>query len=248
MPELQYTKSKVVHKGLTQVRISKRLGRNTCIPLMKLYTAAQVHFYDNSLFLFKIHSMPKRLLFIVLFNCILFTLLCCGRTEKQDGSHTPEATEPDTTDVYLQTIRTVDEFSNKLQRVVVSDTGIIRGVDFGTPISQVVSLEEIEEFNRTDNRLSFEIDLDSTEVGDVVYLYNESNKVNGIRIELYLRNDTSLNQLSQEIAEYYSLKYGRPQNLQASKYQWMLPKRGYLTMEVIRKGIDRGIVLEALKQ
>jgi hypothetical protein len=173
-------------------------------------------------------------------------MVSCGRTEKQESIQTPEIT--DTTDVYLQTLRAVDEFSQKLQKVVVNDTGIIRGVEFGTPVDKVISLEEIEEFNRTDNRLSFEMDLDSTEAGDVMYLYDERNKVNAIRIELYLRNEASLRHLAEELAEYYSLKYGRPKNIQPQHYQWLLPKKGFLTMEVINKGIDRGIVLEALKE
>jgi hypothetical protein len=187
-------------------------------------------------------KMHKNFIALFLIVPALFFTLSCERTQKEEqATSTPE----DTSEVYLQTIRSIDEYSNKLQLLVKSDTGVIRGVNFNTPLSEVLKIEDTNVFEKKEDSLSLEVDLDSTEIADVVYKLDENERVKDIRIELYLKDDQSLNSLATEFVDYYSAKYGPAQEKDTKHYVWPLPGNRSLSLQFIKEGIDRGIVLQA---
>jgi hypothetical protein len=186
--------------------------------------------------------MHKNFIPLFLITLALFFTFSCERMQKEEQtSNAPE----DTSDVYLQTLRSIDDYSNKLQLLVKSDTGVIRGVNFNTPLSEVLKIEETNLFEKKDSTLSLEVDLDSTEMADVVYQFDANEKVKDIHIELYLKDDQSLNSLSSEFVDYFSARFGPAQKNDSMHFVWSLPGNRSLHLEVIKEGIDRGIVIDA---
>lgn len=172
----------------------------------------------------------------------MIALLSCERMQREEQA---TSTPKDTTEVYLQTMRSLDEYSEKLQLLIKSDTGVLRGVRFNEPLSEVLRIEETKVFEKKDSVLTLELDLDSTEVADVTYGLDSLEKVQDIRIELYLKDDRSLNTLATEFVDYFSSKYGPSKQVSPQHYVWALPRNRLMNLKIIKEGIDRGIVLHA---
>ena len=138
--------------------------------------------------------------------CILFCFLLVACSEQ------PPKEQTDTTVDTTESKMAFTDYSAKFQRIVKSEEGFIRGVQFGDELEEVITKEDTIPLEDSTNYVSFTIALDDKEdeITDVLYYFDKDKKINGIRLDVYLDNKSAVDSLYWEFNQYFSTRYGSP--------------------------------------
>jgi hypothetical protein len=97
-------------------------------------------------------------------------------------------------------------WTQDVQNIVVSEEGIIRGMELGLPGTQInKELAKLEV--KEDNYAYFQADLNAAEFFDIEYFMVEDT-LKKVEIEIYPSNDSRTPQLLVELESYFENKFG----------------------------------------
>ncbi|MCS7027151.1 MAG: hypothetical protein NZ519_00150 [Bacteroidia bacterium] len=117
------------------------------------------------------------------------------------------------------------EYSDTFKKIITSEHGIFRGIDFDTPIGNVKKIESIKPEIDDVLGLRYQIQLNENETLFIEYDKQEE-KVKNIRAKIVLRNYTNTENLYNELVGYYTHKYGNPKGKDKERYWEVESARG----------------------
>jgi len=109
------------------------------------------------------------------------------------------------------------EYSDSFKKVITSEQGVFRGVDFDTPINNVKKIESIKPELDDVLGLKYQITLNE---GEILYLEydKQEDKVKNIRSKIVMRNAQNTEKLYNELTQYYTQKHGKPKGKPKEQY------------------------------
>jgi hypothetical protein len=149
--------------------------------------------------------------------CLLLLYICLSCSEQSPQEQT-EAVLVDTTESKMP----FTSYSTKLQKIIKTEEGIIRGVDFGDSLEDVITREDTIPLEDSTNFITFTIALDDKEdeITDVLYYFDNKKKINGFRLDVYLDNSKAVDSLYREFHSYFTDKYGSPVIKEVKTIAW----------------------------
>lgn len=118
------------------------------------------------------------------------------------------------------------DYSDSFKKIITSEQGVFRGVDFDTPINNVKKIENIKPELDDVLGLKYQIALSEGETLHLEYDKQE-DKVKNIRCKIVLRNAQNADKLYNELTQYYTKKYGKPKGKLKEQY-WEVNASKYL--------------------
>ncbi|MCS7076651.1 MAG: hypothetical protein NZ455_08080 [Bacteroidia bacterium] len=109
------------------------------------------------------------------------------------------------------------EYSSTFRKIITSEHGVFRGVDFDTPISNVKKIETTKPEIDDILGLRYQIQLNENETLFIEYDKQE-DKVKSIRAKIQLKNYQNAELLYNELLNYYKQKHGKPRGRERESY------------------------------
>jgi hypothetical protein len=131
-------------------------------------------------------------------------LFSCGETKKEtieEKTDTVATVQPAPTQILAK-------YGTRLQKIVKSDAGILRGVNFGDNAENVKTIESIAPLEDSTDHLGYRIDLGNYEDLDVRYHLNPNQQVWGFTLDIYLDEQASVDSLFNDFRNYFSERFG----------------------------------------
>lgn len=149
--------------------------------------------------------MKKHFTFGYFFLLSTFLLFSCGETKKE-----VIVEQKDTTTAVVAETPTavIDKFGTRIQKIVKSDQGVLRGVNFGDYVDKVKELENTPPLEDSTDHLGYRIDLGNYEDLDVRYHLNDQQRVWGFTLDIYLDQQASVDSLFTDFKSYFSERFG----------------------------------------
>lgn len=138
-----------------------------------------------------------KFLSILVLTSILFT--ACQSPKGNDNSKS-ESTE--------KSAFSFEQASNRFQSIALLNSGDLRGMDIGSPMSQVTDMEEMLIMN-DDFYRHYQIDLNEFEFFDLLY-YNYDGKLDEIAIDVHMESDDEAYEVYSDFEKYFTSKFGNP--------------------------------------
>jgi hypothetical protein len=175
--------------------------------------------------------------------CVLCIAVASCTTQKTEGEETTLLSDSSIINGSVAD----DINSNQIQllnKIIGStDDGVIRGIDFGNPISKVRSNEIFEIFEDSTNHLGYTFETEQLETIDVLYYFSpQGGAVSKITVDIYLNSDTATRQLWESILKRFGIKYGAPQKESNKLVNWKNSNVN-ATIEEVSVGKDYGLKL-----
>ncbi|GAB3174637.1 hypothetical protein [Telluribacter humicola] len=120
-----------------------------------------------------------------------------------------------------------------------TNTGIIRGVSFGDPVSKIRSGEKFEMFEDTTDHVGFTHDTEQLETIDIQY-YHTNNRINRITVDVYLNSPVATQQLWNAAKRNFTERYGAPKQEAAKSITWKKTP-AQVTIDNVSTGKDYGL-------
>lgn len=161
------------------------------------------------------------------FLCMIYLVAACGdSTEKETTNTTPQinTAEEKTKE------QSIKNYSPKLQKIIKTDEGTLRGIDFGDDLEKVFMQEDTIPLEDSARFVSFTVDLGNEEITDVLYYYDDSRKIRGFTLDMYLNNKSSVDSLSGDLTRYFTQKYGKPVIQEKKAIAWNGPNQTKIVM------------------
>ena len=135
----------------------------------------------------------------------------------------------------------LDNYSEKFKKLVVTDEGILRGFTFITDSSEIKKNENAEPLSSTPDELSYTIELNELELGDIYY-HLKGNEVDTFELDLYLKNKESTDSLLNDFKNFYGHKFGQSHAKGDSVFLWTDSlTNAEVMLKYINKDVDHGI-------
>jgi hypothetical protein len=113
------------------------------------------------------------------------------------------------------------KYSPKLQVIFETDEGVLRKLNFNGDVRNIQKPAEAKILPDEDTKTGYSINLNMYEIADLVFLYDENQKIKGFHIETYLNSQNSADSLKKEFLAYFSEKY-RTKSLNTSRKHELL--------------------------
>ncbi|QHT67815.1 hypothetical protein GXP67_14800 [Rhodocytophaga rosea] len=132
-------------------------------------------------------------------------LIACTENPSQEGTS-------DTLSTVVSQKAAFEAYSPKFKKIIKTEDGILRGVNFGDNLEEVILKEDTIPLEDSTQYISFTVKLDEEEdeITDVLYFFDENKKIKGFRLDIYLNNKNAVDSLSQEFTTYFTDRYGSP--------------------------------------
>jgi hypothetical protein len=188
----------------------------------------------------KKHFTNKR--FLQIGSLAIFTLIsiiaitaCQTKTKEETQEKTDSAVLANPTQPELNS-----DQSALLKTVLGSaESGIIRGVSFGDPVTKVKATETFEMFEETADHLGYTAETAQLESIDVQYFIGSEKKVTKIQVDVYLNSGDATKQLWNAGKSYFSKTYDAPK--EENKVITWNKNAVKIQMEDVTKGKDFGL-------
>ncbi len=131
-------------------------------------------------------------------------LFSCGETKQETSEEqkdTVVAKQPVSAPIMAK-------YGTRLQKIVKSDTGILRGINFGDDVEKVKESENTAPLEDSTDHLGYRIDLGNYEDLDVRYHLNPKQQVWGFTMDIYLDEQSSVDSLFSDFRNYFSERFG----------------------------------------
>lgn len=138
-----------------------------------------------------------------------------------------------------------DITSEKFLNELLGQKGMVRGFDFGTPVSDILKAESLELFEEKPGHVGFVYERENLESADFLYMRDADNKLNGVDIDIYLNTPASSDALFATAKSHYNSLY-KPSP--TDSLTWMIPPKGYVRVSQIKKPLDNGLEIKYRKQ
>jgi hypothetical protein len=140
----------------------------------------------------------------------------CGERTKTEETQTTE--QP----AEVKPIVALGEYSSKFQRIVKTDEGIIRGINFGDALDEVIIKEDTIPLEDSTRYISFTVNLDEEEkeITDILYYFDKNRKISGFRLDIYLDNKRAVDSIAREFTTFFTDRYGNPSVQETKAIAW----------------------------
>ncbi len=145
--------------------------------------------------------MLKRLYFII---CLLFVALVTSCTTGTDEL-SPNNNSNNTDGLFHESLQ---DYSPFFKAIIRSDSGIIRGVNWGMSADEIRGLENAELDETGDDHVFYTLDFDITENIDLQYYFTK-NKLSEVKITAYTSDVQAREDLFNEFIRYYDDELGK---------------------------------------
>jgi hypothetical protein len=155
---------------------------------------------------------------IIYLFCLLLLYIAFACSEQKPDEQTEAATFADT----AESKTAFASYSSRLQKIIKTEEGIMRGINFGDALEDVITREDTVPLEDSTNFVSFTIALDEKEdeITDILYYFDKSKKINGFRLDVYLDNEQAVDSLYREFNSYFTDKYGSPVIKEVKTIAW----------------------------
>ncbi len=164
-------------------------------------------------------------------------LISCGPNKIKEETKNIEAPE---NGIWIST--STDAFINK----VLGSGGTIRGFSLGDSISKIKTYENLEQFEETAEHIGYTFSTTDGEVVDVLYMYDSSNTLSEVQLDVYLNSDSISNAVSEALGLYFTQKYGKPL-LDIGQPTWEIADSQKVVIMNIATKLDRGLQVNFMK-
>ncbi len=161
------------------------------------------------------------------FLCMIYLAAACGDSKEKEKIDTTTQTAPAAEETKEQLIT---RYSPKLQKIIKTDEGALRGIDFGDDLEKVFMQEDTIPLEDSARFVSFTVDLGNEEITDVLYYYDNNRKIRGFTLDMYLNDKSSVDSLSNDLAGYFTQKYGKPVIQEKKAIAWNGPHQVKIVM------------------
>jgi hypothetical protein len=127
-----------------------------------------------------------------------------------------------------------------LKDIMGTGEGLLRGVKFGDPISEVKKKETLELFEEEAEYVGYSFDTESLETVDILYMRDGSQKVNGVQVDIYMNTDASNDSLKTIMGNMFTTKYGKPTD-NGEMQIWKIKPSSQVSIKAVKSKIDRGL-------
>ena len=134
-----------------------------------------------------------------------------------------------------------------LRSIMGTGEGLLRGVKFGDPISDVKKKETVELFEEEETHIGYSFDTESLETVDILYEKDLKNRVSGIELDIYMNTDTANDSLKNELSNHFTIRYGKPLD-DTDLLTWKIKPNGQVCIKVVKTKLDRGLEVRFTKQ
>lgn len=146
-------------------------------------------------------------------NYLLFCLggwllFACGESNQQT---TTEQTDAVTTPPsVVESSSRLTKYSGRLQKIVKTDEGVLRGIKFGDSLEKVQTLEEAKPLESDSvGNLGYNLELGNYEDADIMYFVDKNNRVFGFTLDIYLNTKPAVDSLFGDFKNYFDERYGK---------------------------------------
>ena len=179
---------------------------------------------------------------------LAFTFLfSCSSEETSEENVTSEVVEESTEEEVSESgeEHLFNEFGEDFKLLVVSFEGIVRGVDIGTSMSDVKSIEKGDVLEESDNMIGYSIQLSQDETAKVMYSFDD-DKVSEISLKVSVGTQDEMDAMVDEFTAFFHKKYGNPTIDENSGELWKPdPSKEHL-IDVIEISEGDNLMLEVL--
>jgi hypothetical protein len=99
-------------------------------------------------------------------------------------------------------------YGTRLQQIVKSDEGVLRGINFGDDKEKVKSIENATAVEDTTDHIGYRVELGDYEDLDVRYHLNKNQQVWGFTLDIYLNQQSSVDSLFNDFKDYFTEQFG----------------------------------------
>lgn len=103
---------------------------------------------------------------------------------------------------------TLAHYGTRLQQIVKSDEGVLRGINFGDDVEKVKSIENGAALEDTTDHIGYRVELGDYEDLDVRYHLNKNGRVWGFTLDIYLNQKSSVDSLFNDFRSYFTEQFG----------------------------------------
>lgn len=160
-------------------------------------------------------ALHKYLLPVYLLSSAIF--FSCSDSESNEQTSTDETIQTEITSTTTTTL------SENLKKIVKTENGVFRGIEFYTPMSEVKKQEDttqVVEIDEEEDYINYTVNLNPVESVDILYYFDKEQKVVKMEANLYPKSEESQNQLYEEFTSYFTTKYGTPINEKGNQLMW----------------------------
>jgi hypothetical protein len=127
-----------------------------------------------------------------------------------------------------------------------SEEGIIRGIQFGDPISKVKATETFEMFEDSIRHTGFTFETEQLETIDVLYHFTPTGrKVNKITVDVYLNSEIATRQFWNSAKRNFTERFGAPQEDTSRQIIWeKAPVRAIIREVSVGKDFGLKLIFE----
>jgi hypothetical protein len=148
--------------------------------------------------------MKNNYFFLLLAGLSTTMLLSCGETKTETVTEhndtITQVAEPKPT--------LLSKYGERLQKIVKSEDGILRGIRFGDDAEEVKAAENVQPLEDSTNHIGYRIDLGNYEDLDVRYHLNKQQQVWGFTLDIYLDEQAAVDSLFHDFKGYFNERFG----------------------------------------
>jgi hypothetical protein len=167
--------------------------------------------------------MKRKYLPLLLTGLWAAMLWSCGETKNETINEQQDKDTVAAIEVKEPSQVLINNYGTRLQKIVKTDEGILRGVNFGDPVDAVKAREGDKPLEDSTNHIGYRIDLGNYEDLDIRYHLNGQRQVWGFTLDIYLDEQASVDSLFNDFKGYFSDRFG-PNNFdnQRNMVAWNL--------------------------
>jgi hypothetical protein len=178
-------------------------------------------------------QVKSRFVFGVVIGSLL--LAQCNQPSKHDEQVNGKSSDQ------AQSQKFWNSASITLQKITLSDSAVVRNVNWLQPLSSLNEKIELSE-NQPKSGKSYSLYLDDSDLNfvDVIYNTNKNNQINKIVFDIYVEDKFNAIKLLNEFEHYFSVKYGK-KTTQGQVSNWESKSKSRILLEDVSTSKDPGI-------
>ena len=136
-------------------------------------------------------------------------------------------------------------FDSKIQKLVCTDEGVIRGVDFDTNLEDLRKAESQNNISEIKNGLLVRVDLGEGASAEVTFYKREGELIGHISSDIYLKDNLSAQKFMDRYSAYLDIKYGTRTDHSDGIVTWEIPGGHHISLKRFDEGEEPGLEMES---
>lgn len=136
-------------------------------------------------------------------------------------------------------------FDPGVQKLVLSDEGVLRGIDFDTNLEDIRKTEATGNLSEVKNGLLVHVDLGNGDTAEVTFYKKEGTQVGHISADVYLKDASSVQRFMKQYSAYLDVKYGTRTDHPDGALTWEIPGGHHISLKKFEEGEEPGVEIES---